>query len=1175
MQNITESEFQREVEALKSHRRISVNRPLLDPDLPEIAVAHGGGRDLFVSEDGSSSHSSSSSNGLGGSPSRGWGPTGGVSLSDDGPSTHTGSLVRRSKSAVRPTFSARRRGAGDIAGNGGDEASGPSISEGGASDVTSSNDDVPLNRPLDPSHLFWVPASMHPEISPSDFRKFLHDHASRAVREQNETQESVVGPSGQRSPTSPTGLSPSPVDALKHRSTSIARRGSTLRRQYQPENDDEQDITSSRDVRNKRTLSQRTAYSSRVPDLSIDDLQKLERLAEEASNSSDPSELRSVLRRTMSLNVSPSALDQVDAVPPENEQDAPLIVPRPGQILRRAARTKIRKSSFSTDGPGMGSRRRRGPAGSGNGQQVTEVPDRESPSAPNESKRESSTSEPSDESTGVPFRPQSEGATESVLDIYSRDSYLSDDTQRTSVTSLTESLAGGRSIDEQSDADRAQDLEVEEPAPLTPTQQSISGKPFSHDDSIQGYFGAAQPATDDGTLKAEPYVPQEANYSHGQQADESFASTSKSTIKPVSVQHVPPVPSFEKTRPAPQPPAQASAALQPADLRSQAAQPTSAPPAVSDSQGVDVLPHAGQRLVKSDTMPNLSGQTAPSKPAKEKKSAFGLHWLSSWTKDDDGEKPGKKGKKERKEREKERGAQEQSALGNAHLPSRGEKEREKDSSGFLGSLFGKKKGHDEGSRHEYGSHLYGAATGMTPITAGSLLDMRGKGGMGHAYYHRYPIHIERAVYRLSHIKLANPRRPLYEQVLISNLMFWYLSVINRSQQQQQQQIYQAQTQQGHHLQQSPSAGQAHQPAALHHDALQVTQIPEEESQIAQFSQQNLSHFEPDMFGARDVDPVHESALSPHTAIDRDDVSDEEKLESDQYPKAQKAALVPGQKLNPSLGHETGTAREELSDAYSASTSANESPRQAQATGGTQVAKAGGTAKTKRSGLVKPNRAPPGTRSAERAIPAAAYGAQHRQISSEMAHSAAAAAAASIGASNGAQAGNVSPDRLSPSNGPLRITGRHVSGNHSVSADEHAWLGSQRRSPGAEERRSDPLSDSGRSWKDASAGRKTINRVSEPACGTAAGRDADRPDDDAGHGVGTISAPKGWTTQPSGPNGSQMLYNGHAHQDDRLDASSEERNGKLAFGDDPNLLFTGSKEASAMLDAARLSQSRRR
>lgn len=43
---------------------------------------------------------------------------------------------------------------------------------------------------------------------------------------------------------------------------------------------------------------------------------------------------------------------------------------------------------------------------------------------------------------------------------------------------------------------------------------------------------------------------------------------------------------------------------------------------------------------------------------------------------------------------------------------------------------------------------------------------------------RLPIHVERAVYRLSHMKLANPRRPLQHQVLISNFMFWYLSIVD-------------------------------------------------------------------------------------------------------------------------------------------------------------------------------------------------------------------------------------------------------------------------------------------------------------------------------------------------------------------------------------------------------------
>ncbi|CAN6666516.1 hypothetical protein TRVA0_038S00562 [Trichomonascus vanleenenianus] len=59
-------------------------------------------------------------------------------------------------------------------------------------------------------------------------------------------------------------------------------------------------------------------------------------------------------------------------------------------------------------------------------------------------------------------------------------------------------------------------------------------------------------------------------------------------------------------------------------------------------------------------------------------------------------------------------------------------------------------------------------------------------------YHRYPLHIERAIYRLSHLKLANPRRPLVQQVLLSNFMYAYLNLINHGYQQQQQQLQQMQ-----------------------------------------------------------------------------------------------------------------------------------------------------------------------------------------------------------------------------------------------------------------------------------------------------------------------------------------------------------------------------------------------
>ncbi|PWN33526.1 uncharacterized protein FA14DRAFT_63108 [Meira miltonrushii] len=1169
MQKITDSEFQREVEALKSHRRISVNRPIHDPDLPELTAAnrstHDSDYSLHSANSSGSLHSSSNS--------RDWTSDGGVMLRDDGPSSLTGSLARRSSSNPRSLFTARRRGAA--------AEEGQVPTRDNQSNVNASTDDVPLTEPLDPSHLFWVPASMHPEISPSDFRRFLHDHASRAVREQQEGGKLSVDEQSNLSkdqqtpyPSSlPSNASPvSSVEALKKRSTSIARRGSTLRRQYRPEMDDGIDSSSTSNVeRNKRTLSQRQSYQSNVPELSIDDLQKLERLAEEASRSSDPSELRSVLRRTMSLNVAPSALDQVDAVPPENEQDSPLIVPRPGQILRRAARTKIRKSSFSNEGANAGSRRRRGP-----GSQSVQEPlsDREGSTntagvTEEGSKRESDISEPSDESANPSFKARSEGVTDSILDVYSRDSFLSDDTQRTSVTSLAESIGSGQSSNERLAISDAND------DPTTPTQSHMTdGFVQAQTETFNnGYFG-----NDQGQRPALSREP-----------SNETSTNDRSAIKPIAVQHVSPVPAFEKTRSAPLPPSTSSLQQQKAkDQIIESNQAQSGTPASYQQ------PPLNQKLVKSDTMPILgSMQSAPpiGKPTKEKKSSFGLHWLSNWTKDDDGEKMSKKEKKERKERGREREAQENATM--THPSQQTSNHHEKDgstSSSFLGNLFGKKKGHEDSSKNEYGSHMYNAASGMHNPSTGSLLDMYGKPMMEQGYYTRYPIHIERAVYRLSHIKLANPRRPLYEQVLISNLMFWYLSVINRTQQQQQQLQQQQQQQTLSRAEQQGPEDDMSQRANTGGGDLYSTpeenesRLPEAESRLE--LDNNTSH----ITVGDQIQPDHlkrEAKDSPAISLPLDlSTLNLDDAEGRQNSTARTNSIVKelfGSTKNSSSHQEDNGVYGGESDSYHSgnqslpnSSSLNGNGKGGLISGkgrtsgqpnasvntqkGSSIPNTNPNSKTKRGGLVKPNRAPPGTRSAERAIPAAAYGAQHRQISSEMlVASASNKDISSTGQSSSSNrySSNERFDRQSPPSGPVRLGGggRSVSSGHSsVRDNEYAWMGgssgggeagmgNEMDSPGLnqEDRKSDPMSDHSQRQMHLSSesdsfggGRKLGNRLSEPARG--------------------------------GDHGSYF------------DNNQQERDHLYSNRDQDLLLSNGvatGREASAMLDAARLSQSRRR
>ena len=144
----------------------------------------------------------------------------------------------------------------------------------------------------DTSHLFWVPAHLHPELAPQEFRAFLKEHA-RAVPDEDEGGDSV---SNLNESSAPLSRSPSSASGL-------GRRKSMLSRQYKPAIGDgveEEKVVESRPTRRK-------SIYDHVNHLTIKDFQKLEELAEEASKSDDPTKLRSVLRRSMSLTT-PSSM---------------------------------------------------------------------------------------------------------------------------------------------------------------------------------------------------------------------------------------------------------------------------------------------------------------------------------------------------------------------------------------------------------------------------------------------------------------------------------------------------------------------------------------------------------------------------------------------------------------------------------------------------------------------------------------------------------------------------------------------------------------------------------------------------------------------------------------------------------------------------------------------------
>ncbi len=155
--------------------------------------------------------------------------------------------------------------------------------------------------------------------------------------------------------------------------------------------------------------------------------------------------------------------------------------------MRRAARTKMRKASGDSTRSSLASRRR-APRESTDGESGTpsegsrawelQRSDAEDMERRHSGQSEISSGADDDSSAGdSSSRPVSTEATDSIVDAYSRDSYQSDVSQRTSVTSTVDSTASETS---------AQGGSVDQAAPEslspphTPTQDMFATVPSAH-----------------------------------------------------------------------------------------------------------------------------------------------------------------------------------------------------------------------------------------------------------------------------------------------------------------------------------------------------------------------------------------------------------------------------------------------------------------------------------------------------------------------------------------------------------------------------------------------------------------------------------------------------------------------------------------------------------------------
>ena len=164
----------------------------------------------------------------------------------------------------------------------------------------------------DPSRLFWVPARVHPELAPMEFKTFLENRV-----------QSIKRRSGEQDSLSPDGMERSGSGS------SLRRKRSMLSRQI--DNDGGRGAVGYED--GAEQLERKKSQSSQSQELKIADLQELDALVR------DPTEAM----RKLSLD---ATKQQTPAREDTSTEDMPILPQAPGIGLRRSTRTTYRKGSL-------------------------------------------------------------------------------------------------------------------------------------------------------------------------------------------------------------------------------------------------------------------------------------------------------------------------------------------------------------------------------------------------------------------------------------------------------------------------------------------------------------------------------------------------------------------------------------------------------------------------------------------------------------------------------------------------------------------------------------------------------------------------------------------------------------------------------------------------------------
>lgn len=584
----------------------------------------------------------------------------------------------------------------------------------------------------DASRLFWVPASLHPELAPKEFKSFLESKADLIKRKSGDY--SSLGPERQGS------------------GSGLRRKRSMLSRQID-------DSTGYKDGADR--LERQRSQSSKRDGMLSPNLQQLESLVDDSTSANkEPS----LVRGMQNVNVGAS-------------EDKPILPPAPpGHSLRRSTRTQYRKGSLKKgEKPPYSKRIGRGlsessgsaspivpPSGDAPILGLTRVPTDSSPPSP-QVLRTSSTS-----SRNTAYGPGSTTSStfDSILD------YPEAEKEEETQPSVQQQHTPPDSTAQANAAAYARQWHSK----ISSNGRSTLNTPPS-DQTVPSIVET--PANDPN--RASPNASSQNARASGRETPSLF------TPKPAP----PPQPSTPSKHSLMSPSRQ-SGKNSTASLNDFANSPQMIPGNSTRTDSLSFIPTVPEERKSEER--KSEGKKSKKDSEGSRKSSW--HWLlGSEEKDkkkkDDSESKKAKSKMAEKVHPNPRAEIVQSSLDNSpkgreslildRLDPKLEEERRKDGvrrasgeskkekDGIFSSIFGgSKKKHGEGHHRKHSSRNLSPDPPMRELRAD--IDYP---------WTRFSILEERAIYRMAHIKLANPRRALYSQVLLSNFMYSYLEKVQQ------------------------------------------------------------------------------------------------------------------------------------------------------------------------------------------------------------------------------------------------------------------------------------------------------------------------------------------------------------------------------------------------------------